>query len=74
MSDPVEEFEKKLKKMNLSELQAYKKLLDESIKEKISKDAPNEKIAPLILYRGVLEHEIKSRTVLKGQSRVKEVK
>ncbi len=65
MSDPVEEFEKKLKKMSLSELQAYKKLLDESIKEKISKDAPNEKIAPLILYRGILEHQIKSRTALK---------
>lgn len=65
MSDPVEEFEKKLKKMNLNELQAYKKLLDESIKEQISKNAPNEKIAPLILYRGVLEHEIKSRNVLK---------
>ena len=65
MSDPIEEFEKKLKKMSLSELQAYKKLLDERIKEKISKDAPNEKIAPLILYRGVLEHEIKSRTILK---------
>ena len=66
MSDPVEEFEKKLKRMSLSELQAYKRLLDETIKEKISKDAPNEKIAPLILYRGVLEHEIKSRTVLEG--------
>lgn len=66
MSDPIEEFEKKLKKMSLSEVQAYKRLLDERIKEKISKDAPNEKIAPLILYRGVLEHEIKSRTVLNG--------
>ena len=66
MSDPIEEFEKKLKRMSLSELQAYKRLLDERIKEKISKDAPNEKIAPLILYRGVLEHEIKSRTVLEG--------
>ena len=66
MSDPIEEFEKELKKMSLSELQAYKRLLDERIKEEISKDAPNEKIAPLILYRGVLEHEIKSRTVLKG--------
>ena len=66
MSDPVEEFEKKLKRMSLSELQAYKKLLDERIKEKISKDAPNEKIAPLILYRGVLEHEIKSRAIKKG--------
>ncbi len=65
MSDPVDEFEKKLKKPSLSELQAYKKLLDERIKEKISKNAPNEKIAPLILYRGILEHEIKSRTVLK---------
>lgn len=65
MSDPIEEFEKKLEKMSLSELQAYKRLLDERIKEKISKDAPNEKIALLILYRGVLEHEIKSRTILK---------
>ena len=64
MSDPIVEFEKKLKKMSLSELQAYKRLLDERIKEKISKDAPNEKIAHLILYRGVLEHEIKSRTIL----------
>lgn len=65
MSDPFEEFEKKLKGMSLSELQAYKKLLEEKIKEKISKDAPNEKIAPLILYRGVLEYEIKSRTASK---------
>ena len=62
MSDPVEQFEAKLKDLSLSELQAYKKLLDEKIKQKILADAPNERIAPLILYRGILEHEIKSRT------------
>lgn len=62
MSDPVEYFETKLKAMSLSELQTYKKRLDENIKQKILATAPNEKIAPLILYRGILEHEIKTRT------------
>ena len=62
MSDPVKHFEAKLKAMNLSELQAYKKRLDESIKQMISTNKPNEQIAPLILYRGILEHEIKTRT------------
>jgi hypothetical protein len=61
MSDPVKYFETKLKEMSLAELQAYKKRLDESIKQKIMKTAPNEQIAPLILYRGILEHEIKKR-------------
>ncbi len=62
MSDPVKYFETKLKSMSLGELQAYKKRLDENIKQKISATAPNEQIAPLILYRGILEHEIKTRT------------
>jgi hypothetical protein len=62
MSDPVKYFETKLKEMSLAELQVYKKRLDESIKQKIMKTAPNEQIAPLILYRGILEHEIKTRT------------
>ena len=62
MSDPIKYFETKLKEMSLNELQAYKKRLDESIQQKIMKTAPNEQIAPLILYRGILEHEIKTRT------------
>ena len=62
MSDPVKYFETKLKAMSLGEIQAYKKRLDKSIKQKISATAPNEQIAPLILYRGILEHEIKTRT------------
>ena len=61
MSDPIKYFETKLKEMSLNELQAYKKRLDESIQQKIMKTAPNEQIAPLILYRGILEHEIKAR-------------
>lgn len=67
MSDPVKHFETKLKSMSLGELQAYKKRLDESIKQKISINKPNEQIAPLILYRGILEHEIKTRTTSKKQ-------
>ena len=62
MSDPMEYFESKLKTMNLQELQAYKKRLEESIQQKIAATKPNEEIAPLILYRGILEHEIKTRT------------
>ena len=62
MSDPIKFFESKLKSMSLAEIQAYKKRLDESIQKMIMDTAPNEKIAPLILYRGVLEHEIKTRT------------
>ena len=62
MSDQIKFFETKLKAMNLSELQAYKKRLDENIQQMIMKTAPNEQIAPLILYRGILEHEIKNRT------------
>jgi hypothetical protein len=62
MSDPVKYFETKLKSLSLAELQAYKKRLDESITQKISETAPNEQIAPLILYRGILEHEMKTRT------------
>jgi hypothetical protein len=62
MSDPMKYFETKLKDMSLDELQGYKKRLDESIKQKISSNKPNEQIAPLIIYRGILEHEIKTRT------------
>ena len=62
MSDPIKYFETKLKSMSLAEIQAYKKRLDQSIQKMIMDTAPNEKIAPLILYRGVLEHEIKTRT------------
>ena len=61
MSDPVKYFEAKLKEMSLAELRAYKKRLEESIQQMIMKTEPNEKIAPLILYRGILEHEIKKR-------------
>ena len=61
MSDPIKFFENKLKAMSLAELQAYKKRLDENIQQMIMKTVPNEKIAPLILYRGILEHEIKTR-------------
>ena len=62
LSDPVEYFKTKLKDMSLRELHAYKKRLDESIKQMITTNKPNEQIAPLILYRGILEHEIKTRT------------
>jgi len=62
MSDPIKYFETKLKAMSLAELQTYKKRLDERIQKMIMDTAPNEKIAPLILYRGILEHEIKKRT------------
>jgi hypothetical protein len=62
MSDPVEYFRTKLESMSLRELQAYKKRLDENIKQMISTNKPNEQIAPLILFRGILEHEIKTRT------------
>jgi len=62
MSDPIKYFETKLKSMSLAEIQAYKKRLDERIQKMIMDTAPNEQIAPLILYRGVLEHEIKTRT------------
>jgi hypothetical protein len=62
MSDPIKYFETKLKEMSLTELQAYKKRLDESIQQKIMQTVPNEQIAPLILYRGILEHAIKTRT------------
>lgn len=61
MSDPIKYFENQLKTMNLADLQAYKKRLDENIQKMIMKTASNEKIAPLILYRGILEHEIKKR-------------
>ena len=61
MSDPVNYFETKLKGLCLAELQAYKKRLDENITQKIAETAPNEQIAPLILYRGILEHEMKTR-------------
>jgi len=62
MSDPIKYFETQLKSMSLAELQTYKKRLDENITQKIFKTVPNEQIAPLILYRGILEHEIKTRT------------
>ena len=61
MSDPVKYFESKLKNMCLAELQDYRKRLDESIKQKIEQTAPNEQIAPLILYRGIVEHEMTKR-------------
>jgi hypothetical protein len=61
MSDPIKYFENQLKSMSLAELQDYKKRLDESITNKIMKTVSNEKIAPLILYRGILEHEINNR-------------
>jgi hypothetical protein len=62
MSDPVKYFESKLKEMSLTELQAYKKQLDKNISQKIFANKSNAEIAPLILYRGILEHEIKIRT------------
>ena len=65
MDDPVKYFESKLKTLCLAELQAYKKRLDESITQKIAQTAPNEQIAPLILYRGILEHEMKTRMAQK---------
>ena len=61
MIDPVKYFETKLKGMFLAELQAYRKSFDQSITQKIAATAPNEQIAPLILYRGILEHEMKTR-------------
>ena len=61
MSDPVKYFEQELKAMSLGELQAYKKRLDQNIQKKISENKSNEEIAPLIVYRGILEHEIKKR-------------
>lgn len=54
-------FETKLKGLCLAELQAYMKRLDENITQKIAQTAPNEQIAPLILYRGIVEHEMKTR-------------
>ncbi len=61
MSDPMEYFRTKLKDMSLRELHVYKKRLDENIKQMISTNKSNEQIAPLILYRGILEYEIKTR-------------
>jgi hypothetical protein len=61
MNDPIKYFETKLKSLCLAELQAYRKRLDESITQKIAQTAPNEQIAPLILYRGIVEHEMKKR-------------
>ena len=61
MNDPVKYFETKLKSMSLVELQSYKKRLDQRIQKMIMDTVPNEQIAPLILYRGILEHEIKTR-------------
>jgi len=51
--------------MSLRDIQAYKKSLDEKIKQMISTNKSNEQISPLILYRGILEHEIKTRTTPK---------
>ena len=65
MSDPIKYFETQLKNLCLAELQAYKKRLDVSITEKIAQTAPNEQIAPLILYRGIVEHEMKTRMAQK---------
>ena len=61
MSDPVKYFETKLKGLCLAELKAYKQRLEENITKMIAETAPNEQIAPLILYRGILEHEMKTR-------------
>ena len=61
MSDPIKYFESKLKNLCLAELKAYRKKLDENITKKIAETAPNEQIAPLILYRGIVEHEMKTR-------------
>ena len=61
MDDPVKYFEDKLKTMCLAELNEYKKRLDEKIQQMIMKSEPNEKIAPLILYRGILEHAMKTK-------------
>ena len=61
LSDPVKYFETKLKGMCLAELQAYKKRLDQNITEMIAKNARNEEIAPLILYRGIVEHQMKTK-------------
>ena len=61
MNDPIKYFEAKLRSMCLAEIQAYQKSLDERIQKMITETAPNEKIAPLILYRGILEHEMKTR-------------
>jgi hypothetical protein len=47
--------------MTLNELQVYGKLLDEKIKQRISANESTKKIAALILYRGILDYEIKSR-------------
>ena len=65
MDEATKYFETKLKALCLAELKVYKKRLDESIKQHISKNAPNEQIAPLILYRGILEHEMKKRMAQK---------
>ena len=56
-------FEAKLKEMSLGELQAYKKRLEQSIQQKILDNKANEEIASLILYRGILEHEMKKRAL-----------
>jgi hypothetical protein len=61
LSDPVNYFETKLKGMCLAELQAYKKRLDQNITEMIAKNTRNEEIAPLILYRGIVEHQMRIR-------------
>ena len=62
LSDPINYFETKLKGMCLAELQAYKKRLDQNITQMIAKNARNEEIAPLILYRGIVEHQMRIRT------------
>lgn len=61
LSDPINYFETKLKGMCLAELQAYKKRLDKKITEMIGKNSRNEEIAPLILYRGIVEHQMRIR-------------
>jgi len=53
----------------LNELQAYEKLLEEKIKQRILANEPNEKIAPLIINQGILDYEIKSRTVLEKKGK-----
>ncbi|WGM89460.1 MAG: hypothetical protein NUK63_11265 [Candidatus Bathyarchaeum tardum] len=61
MDDPIKYLKSRLKVMCLAELKEYQKILDEKIKHKIDMTAPNDQIAPLILYRGVVEHEMKTR-------------
>ena len=61
MSDPVKFFEDKLNNMCLAELKVYKQKLDATIQQMIMNNEHNDKIEPLILYRGILEHTMKTK-------------